>query len=317
MSAAVLQPRHRVTQATVRLSGRQPVRVQPVRLSRGVEPHDHDFFELFVVVSGKGGHHTARGCRPLLEGSATLIAPDETHAIETVDGLVGFNLYFLTEWLLDDIGGLPGMEWIFRYIFLRSHFPAAAAAIPELALSGRGFAGVQRELEELAAETEKTAPSRGFLKACLAKVLVWLSRSEVVAGLPLTPERTEVWQVVEAMEARLAAGESPDAAALAAGLGVSRDHLARIFRRETGRSPMAYFQQRRIQIAARRLLETRQSATDIAHELGFADSAHFSHAFHRRLGLSPRDYRKRFGGTGFGAVEHCRRRERGTDVIGS
>ena len=43
------------------------------------------------------------------------------------------------------------------------------------------------------------------------------------------------------------------------------------------------------------LLDDRRSITQIAHEMGFADGAHFSRSFREEKGQSPRDYRKTFG----------------------
>lgn len=60
-----------------------------------------------------------------------------------------------------------------------------------------------------------------------------------------------------------------------------------------------YILQRRLNAAAARLIDRRskQSVTELAYEMGFADSAYFSRCFSRHYGVSPRTYR-RLGGVG-------------------
>jgi AraC-like DNA-binding protein len=56
-------------------------------------------------------------------------------------------------------------------------------------------------------------------------------------------------------------------------------------------SPHAYQLDLRIN-AARRLLRHGQALTAIAHELGFADQAHFQRAFKERVAMTPGAYRR-------------------------
>lgn len=79
---------------------------------------------------------------------------------------------------------------------------------------------------------------------------------------------------------------------LAAALDVSTRQLQRIAKKYIGMSPLGLIKRRRIQEAAD-LLRSDPS-TDIsalAHDLGFADHAHFSNEFRQVLGLTPKQYR--------------------------
>ena len=80
-----------------------------------------------------------------------------------------------------------------------------------------------------------------------------------------------------------------------AGLG-ERTFLRR-FRAATGLKPTEYCQQLRVS-KARELLEfSRQSIEQVAWQVGYADSGAFRKVFTRLVGLSPGDYRRRFGTT--------------------
>ena len=74
-------------------------------------------------------------------------------------------------------------------------------------------------------------------------------------------------------------------------VGVSYRHLSRDFRAETGLTPKQYQITCRIERAKRLLEGTPFTMTEIAMELGYPSSQHFSAQFLDRVGLSPSAYR--------------------------
>jgi len=79
---------------------------------------------------------------------------------------------------------------------------------------------------------------------------------------------------------------------LARAAGVHPSHLARVFRQFEECTIGDFKRQLRVARACRLMVgDDRRSLTEIAHAAGFADQSHFSHAFRRITGISPRDYR--------------------------
>jgi AraC family L-rhamnose operon regulatory protein RhaS len=72
---------------------------------------------------------------------------------------------------------------------------------------------------------------------------------------------------------------------------LSTGYFHELFQRETGTTPARYHQRLRISAAKRRLIEERNSITDIAMELGFSSSQYFSTTFKKVVGLTPQSYR--------------------------
>ena len=68
-------------------------------------------------------------------------------------------------------------------------------------------------------------------------------------------------------------------------------YLARAFRRHYGCSPGTYLRRCRMERAIGLLDDTRLSITDVAASCGFADQAHFAHAFRRAHRVTPSQYR--------------------------
>lgn len=69
-------------------------------------------------------------------------------------------------------------------------------------------------------------------------------------------------------------------------------HFLRLFSTVLGVTPHQYLVRTRLRRAARLLIETRQSITDIALEAGFADLSNFVRTFHRAAGASPGHFRR-------------------------
>lgn len=86
-----------------------------------------------------------------------------------------------------------------------------------------------------------------------------------------------------------------DVSALARRAALSERHFARVFHAEVGVSPGAYVEGVRVD-TARRLLETSSGGLDeIAAAAGFGTPEALRRALGRHVGLSPREYRARFG----------------------
>jgi transcriptional regulator GlxA family with amidase domain len=90
-------------------------------------------------------------------------------------------------------------------------------------------------------------------------------------------------------------GEDLSVPVLASVSNMSERNFARVYRRETGESPAQAIEQIRVE-AARRLLEsTPDGVQSIAHQTGFVDDERMRRAFLKAHGVSPQDYRNRFG----------------------
>jgi transcriptional regulator GlxA family with amidase domain len=84
-------------------------------------------------------------------------------------------------------------------------------------------------------------------------------------------------------------------ASLAEAAALSERSLLRRFKQATGLTPVAYLQNLRVEMARSRLELTRDSFEQISWDAGYSDAAAFRRVFRKIAGLSPSDYRRRFG----------------------
>jgi len=82
--------------------------------------------------------------------------------------------------------------------------------------------------------------------------------------------------------------------ALARRVAMSPRNFARVFARETGATPARYVERVRVEVARRRLEESRVGIETLADECGFGSVETLRRAFLRNLNVTPQDYRVRF-----------------------
>ncbi|MET1027027.1 MAG: AraC family transcriptional regulator, partial [Dongiaceae bacterium] len=75
-------------------------------------------------------------------------------------------------------------------------------------------------------------------------------------------------------------------------VGVSPGYLHRAFRATTGRTPLAFINDRRIRRALQIMTTESASIAEIALRSGFMSPSHFSRIFRRITGINPAAYRK-------------------------
>lgn len=79
---------------------------------------------------------------------------------------------------------------------------------------------------------------------------------------------------------------------IARGVGVTERELTRLFRKYLRASPGQYWKQMRLKAAHWMVLNSDRSVAQIAHECGFADSAHLIHWFKKSYEITPAKLRK-------------------------
>ncbi len=124
------------------------------------------------------------------------------------------------------------------------------------------------------------------------ELLLELARADRRAPAPrvLHPDvRERVVRAREYLDEHLS--EDVSLSTLAREVALSPFHLSRLFRQEVGESPHRYLVRRRLDRAARLLISTPLTVTQVSDRVGFGSPAHFAQSFRRRFGVPPSVYR--------------------------
>jgi AraC-like DNA-binding protein len=126
-----------------------------------------------------------------------------------------------------------------------------------------------------------------------ANVRLWDILFQVVQPEESPPPHLHPHLQIALAVLRNSGGRTPGVRTLAAGMGVSRNQLTRLFRREFDCSAKEYIQRERVQRALALLDRSSLSVKSIAAVSGFYDLAHFNKVVRRETGLCPTRYRQR------------------------
>lgn len=296
-SVIAMRPTYSISQAEVSLSATRPICASHLNVEHEVAAHDHDYYEICLVLAGRGEHQTEFYRKALRRGSVLVVPPGGVHALTEVTGLRVINLYYLAEWLLFDLRTLWDQTGVVPLFLSAPLFGGPERpTIPQFQLNESELRTCLQEVTDLEKEVKGEKPSILFLKSTLFKLFIRLSRifSARHGGNAPKRFRPEVWKALESIEECVVENRRPSAAALAATVRLSEDHLGRVFREATGRTMNDYYQRRRVHLACSLLLNRKAAVADVVYTLGYSDAAHFCRMFKRYTGNSPKVWQRQY-----------------------
>jgi AraC-like DNA-binding protein len=83
-------------------------------------------------------------------------------------------------------------------------------------------------------------------------------------------------------------------AQLAATMNLSKVYFSNLFTKSFGIPPVKYINQRKLNLAAKKIVGTDLSIKEISYLLGFENEMYFSRVFKKEFGVSPLSYRKEY-----------------------
>jgi len=87
--------------------------------------------------------------------------------------------------------------------------------------------------------------------------------------------------------------------------GLAERSFKRRFEQATGMPPLEYVHTLRLEEAKQALESTNAPVEAIAQEIGYQDTSFFNRLFRRKVGLTPAQYRRRFGRLRQGLMAHA------------
>ena len=245
-----------------------------------MEYHYHEFYKLILFVSGQGEytvedrHYTLCAGDILLIGSGQVHRPEFAKGVEYERIIFYISPEFLKKQSVEDCS-------------LETLFDGRNGHV--LRLEERRYQKVFGLAEALEEELKQEAYGKSILgNSLLLQLLVRVGRYRDKSRLRLVdrPEITEdrVKKMVEFIEHHL--GEELSVETLAEQFYISRYHMMRLFKKETGQSVYDFITERRL-FYARNLIRQGISATESCFMAGFGSYSSFTRAYGKRFGTTP------------------------------
>lgn len=256
-----------------------------------VDFHYHEFCKLLLLISGSGSY-VVDGQRYLLQGGdAVLIGSRSVHRPE-LDPDTPYEriiIYISPEFLQRESSADCAL--LDCFFGQRGH----VLRLPEKQRE-KLLAMTQTLEEELRGEEYgRDIVSNAALMRLLVQIGRYLRRGDAQNPLPVEPQNSRVQELMRYLDKHLE--EDLDIDTLAEVFFISKYHMMRQFRRETGTTIHSYLCQRRL-LCARELMNGGMGATQACYRSGFRSYSSFTRA-----------YSKYFGSTPTGRVDAAHRRE--------
>ncbi|WP_229722736.1 helix-turn-helix domain-containing protein [Xylophilus rhododendri] len=251
-------------------------------------PHRHDYYHLLWMSEAAGTHLLDFERYPARANSVFFVSPGQLHAWESAIRPCGFVINFSADFFVqmfpraDDIAQLP--------------FFHIASTAPVLHLSQAQHDELRPLLLEMEREFQSDAEAR--MDIVRAYLLVLLTRLRRIhprrsgeGATPLNHSLTQRFTLLIDQHylefARLGDYTSR--------LHTTERQLNEAVKRTLGKTAGQLIQERLVLEAKRLLGNTAMSVAEIAFQLGFEDQAYFSRFFKKQAGVTPGEFKKRFG----------------------
>ena len=242
-------------------------------------PHTHQFTELFYVLHGEGVFYIENEKVPVKTDDLIIINPNVEHTEKTFPNNPMEYIVF----------GVEGLAFSFT-----EHDQAY----------GRGYSFYSYGSDKnqfinfaqlIMHEFQDKKP--GFEKVChglLEVLLVYISRKQKLSvisesSFQLSKECAIAKRYIDTNYAQDITLDS-----LAEITHINKFYLAHSFTECIGQSPISYLTERRLAACKELLSSSNLSVTQIATSAGFSSQSYFSQIFNKKVGMSPRQYRKQY-----------------------
>ena len=245
-----------------------------------VEYHYHEFCKVLFLVSGSGGYFIDGQRYLLRSGDIVLIGSRSIHRpeLDTDAPYERIILYISPEYLRQQSTADCN---------LLSVFSGERGHVLRLPDSRR------QKIFQMAAKLERDLEEEGYGReilsnAGLLRLLVQLGRNqaqeETFGPSPVMPRSPRIMEILRYIDAHLS--EELDAQAIAEAFFISKYHMMRQFRRETGTTVHLYITQKRL-VRAKELMDGGMRATEACYQCGFHSYSSFTRAYNRHAGTTP------------------------------
>lgn len=250
-------------------------------IPRVPNPHKHGFFQIQIILSGKGIHEIDFIRHEVLSHQLFIIKPGQVHECLYENDVMGFVIEFKRE-------------------TLNSNFPLSNDLINQLLSSHDKYYLQNNELQNLTSICELMYSDFVECKfnfdisvqTYLVSLMIQISRVINAGNKTSLPSKTLSEKFLELVNNHYK--EEHSVTFYAEVLGVSVKTLIGHLNKTHGASPKQLIQKRFILEAKRLLSYSNLSVSEVGYEIGFEDPNYFSRFFRSHEKMTPLEFREKF-----------------------
>lgn len=253
--------------------------------------HGHNFFELVFIQSGNGIHKLNDSSFDYDEGDVFLLTPDDEHEFVVANRTVFGYLKFTEQLFLEKTELVSDLKWRKKIDAIILHANSLPGSIIKNEQDREGVFQLFQLLKK-----EFKAPStysRSILLELFGALLIIISRNISNNSLTIVfTEKDKVNAILTYVRQNVLDNEKIKISAIADEFNMSPNYVSVFIKKHAGISIQNYVIQTKMKMAERLLKQTSLNFSEIAMKMGFTDSSHFTKAFKKNRGMTPKAFRK-------------------------
>jgi len=245
-----------------------------------VEYHYHEFCKILLLIQGSGGYYVDGQRYLLRSGDIVLLDAHSIHRPELdTDALYERIILYISP---DYLQRQSTVDCNLQRVFSGEKGHVLRLAEERKQKIFRLAAQLERDLEG------DTFGREILSNAQLLRLLVEIGRNrenpEISGPSPVMPRNQRIVEILRYIDEHLS--EDLDAEIIAKAFFISKYHMMRLFRRETGTTIHLYITQKRL-VKARELMDSGMRATEACYRCGWRSYSSFTRAYGKHLGTTP------------------------------
>jgi AraC-like DNA-binding protein len=241
--------------------------------------HDHNFYELVLVVSGKGFHKTLERKTPIQNGSLLLLKPGDIHSYQVDNEKLSIINILIQPSFFED-GLLTNLLKDINGTVCIAHMMS-------------GTQNYKRLLEVLQLLKNEESSNNNFRREMFSSLLceiLCISARGFMSSTQDSKHRKYADLIADYMQKH--PDQEPRLEDISELTGLTPSYIGRNFKNITGYKFVELVNEYRIKKACDLLVDSNADINEIFHKSGYKSKVYFHRAFKRIIGFSPLQYRK-------------------------
>ena len=243
-----------------------------------IEPHNHDFYEMNIVLGGRGSHQIESATFSVKRGDVFVIPPQKVHAYYNTENLEVYHVLLRKSFVRSNEEESTKMLGYLQLMEIEPFLRQSCSDAMFLHLTHAQTAELERDLRLIGDQGLFDDPRLSPLRRhTVWRIIYYLSyllheqimREEHSDG---SKYRRQILDTLEYLHRHF--GEKLTVSDLSRRVYLSRSTFLRSFEAACGCSPIQYLRQFRVARAMELLQSSELSKTEVAHACGFFDLSH-------------------------------------------